>query len=254
MKSLALGVLAGLWLSWLTAGVLAAGGERQATLRMDKVMRASASAQNARPDAALLTVPLHEQGKWQVLQFSRLPPHRLRFSPAGLEIEVDKSAMPLIYPLPAPVRVAAVRVVGRVEGSLSLPPQRQGEERFDDYAFRIGLVEPGERTLSFLERPFAAAWVRKLFDLAPRGGGISRIHFFNVGAERSHIGRRRQHPASELLREEVVAVPRADGRFDFEHRLDPPLATLALWLSADGDDSGSRFTVRLERIELRLAH
>jgi hypothetical protein len=198
-------------------------------------------------------VPLQEQGRWQVLQFSSLPPHQIRFSPAGLQILVDKSAMPLIYPLPAQVRAAAVRVRGRIEGKLDLPAQRQGEKGFDDYAFRIGLVEPGERTLGFVQRPFAAAWVRKLFDLAPKGGGISRIRFYNVGADPAQVGRRRQHPASELLLEEVVAVPRADGRFDFEHRLDPPLSTLALWLSADGDDTGSRFTVWVEHIELRLA-
>ena len=198
-------------------------------------------------------VPLQEHGRWQVLQFSSLPPHQIRFSPAGLQILVDKSAMPLIYPLPAQVRVAAVRVRGRIEGKLELPAQRQGEKGFDDYAFRIGLVEPGERTLGFVQRPFAAAWVRKLFDLAPRGGGISRIRFYNVGSDAAQVGRRRQHPASELLLEEVVAVPRPDGRFDFEHRLDPPLSTLALWLSTDGDDTGSRFTVWVERIELRLA-
>jgi hypothetical protein len=177
----------------------------------------------------------------------------VRFSPAGLQIMVDKSAMPLIYPLPSQVRVAAVRVRGRIEGKLDVPAQRQGEKGFDDYAFRIGLVEPGERTLGFVQRPFAAAWVRKLFDLAPKGGGISHIRFYNVGADASQLGRRRQHPASELLLEEVVAVPRPDGRFDFEHRLDPPLATLALWLSTDGDDTGSRYTVWVEQIELRLA-
>jgi hypothetical protein len=46
-------------------------------------------------------------------------------------------------------------------------------------------------------------------------------------------------------------VPRADGRFDFEHALDRPLETLAIWLSSDGDDTGSKFTVLIEHIEVR---
>jgi hypothetical protein len=30
-----------------------------------------------------------------------------------------------------------------------------------------------------------------------------------------------------------------------------PLDTIAVWLSSDGDDSGSKFTVRVEEIELQ---
>ncbi len=207
------------------------------------------SAQETRP--RVVDLPLNEQASWQVLKYSSLPPHRVRFSSAGLEMAVDTSAMPLIYPLPTRLRVSAIRVKGRVEGALRLPPGRQGEEKFDDYVFRIGLVEPGERTLNFVQRQLAAAWVRKLFELAPKGGGISKIHFFNVGADGAHIGRQRQHPLSELIVEKVVAVAHVDGRFDFAHALERPLDTLAVWLSSDGDDSGSKFTVLVEQIELQ---
>jgi hypothetical protein len=198
-----------------------------------------------------VVVPLSEQAKWQVLQYSSLPPHRIRFSQAGLEMIVESSAMPLIYPLSERQRVSGIRVKGRVEGALRIPPGRQGEEKFDDYVFRIGLVEPGKRTLNFVQRQLAAAWVRKLFELAPKGSGISKIHFFNVGAEKTHIGRQRQHPLSDLIVEKVVAVPRPDGRFDFVHALDRPLETIAIWLSSDGDDSGSKFSVLVEQIELQ---
>lgn len=196
-------------------------------------------------------LPLSEPANWQVLQYSSLPPHRIRFSQAGLEMMIEGSAMPLIYPLSGRLRVSSIRVKGRVEGALRLPPERQGEEKFDDYVFRIGLVEPGERTLNFVQRQLAAAWVRKLFELAPKGTGISKIHFFNVGAENAQIGRQRQHPLSDLIVEKVVAVPRPDGRFDFNHALDRPLQTIAVWLSSDGDDTGSKFTVLVEQIELQ---
>ena len=93
--------------------------------------------------------------------------------------------------------------------------------------------------------------MRKLFELAPERGGISAIHFFNVGAEKAHIGRHRQHPLSELITETVVTVPRPDGRFDFEQALDRLLDTIAVWLGSDGDDTGLRFSVLVEHIELR---
>lgn len=210
-----------------------------------------AGGQDSPSRSGVISLPLNEQTGWQVLQYSKLPPHRIRFSEAGLEIMVDGSAMPLIYPLTAPARINGIRVKGRVEGSLRVPAARQGEEKFDDYAFRIGLVEPGERTLNFAQRQFAARWVRKLFELAPKGRGISRIHFFNVGTDKSQIGRRRQHPLSELIVEQVVAVPDREGRFDLVHRLEQPLEMIAVWLSSDGDDTGSRFNILIEEIALQ---
>lgn len=208
------------------------------------------SAQEPKLPSGSFTVPLSEQTDWQILQYSKLPPHRIRFSKDGLEMAVDGSAMPVIYPLPGPVRVKGIRVKGRIEGTLRVSAERQGEEKFDDYAFRVGLVEPGERTLNFVQRQLAARWVRKLFELAPKGSGISRIHFFNVGTDKTQIGRQRQHPISDLILEKVVAVPQPNGRFDFAYSLEPPLETIAVWLSSDGDDTGSKFTVLVEQIEL----
>ena len=197
-----------------------------------------------------LTVPLADQASWQVLQYSRLPPHRVEFSKAGLQIAVDRSAMPLVHPLAKPFDTKRIRVKGRVDGSLNIPAGRQGADGYDDYVFRLGLVEPGTRTLGSIQRRLVADWVRKLYELAPPGSGISGIHFFNVAADKAHIGRKRQHPLSDLIREEVVAAPRPDGRFDFEHVLAQPLQTIAVWLSSDGDDTKSAFTVRVEAIEL----
>jgi hypothetical protein len=203
-------------------------------------------------EAERVLVPVHEQGRWQPLQYRGIAPHRIRFTPAGLEVGVEGSAMPLVYPLPVPARVTSVKVRGRVvEGSLRMAPGRQGEKEADDYVFRLGIVEPGTRTLNFLQRQVAPAWIRKLFDLAPQGGGISRIHFYNVGAEPAHLGRERQHPLSDLIVEKVVTLPRADGRFDFTHVLERPLEAVALWLSADGDDTQSHYRLLVEAIELR---
>jgi hypothetical protein len=58
---------------------------------------------------------------------------------------------------------------------------------------------------------------------------------------------------SDLILEQVVAVPGPDGRFDLVHALERPLETIAVWLSSDGDDTGSKFKVLVEEIELRSA-
>jgi hypothetical protein len=46
---------------------------------------AVAGAQDPPPPSNSVSVPLNEQTGWQVLQYSNLPPHRIRFSKAGLE-------------------------------------------------------------------------------------------------------------------------------------------------------------------------
>ena len=209
---------------------------------------ALAGAQGA--DGAATAVPLTDASAWQQLQYRGRPPHKLRFSAAGLHIDVEGSAMPLIHPLPAKLRVAGVRVRGRIEGALAIPPGRQGEKNFDDYVFRLGLVEPGERRLNFLERQVAAEWVRRLYALAPEGTGIAGIRFLNVGADPAQLGRERRHPLSDLITERVVALPAPDGRIDFSYRFERPIEALAVWLSSDGDDTGARYGVDLESIEL----
>jgi hypothetical protein len=104
-----------------------------------------------------------------------------------------------------------------------------------------------------LRRLFAPEWVRRLHALAAPNQGISIVRFFNVGTDADQIGRQRVHPLSDLLEEEVVTVPRADGTFAFDVPLNPPAEVVAVWLSSDGDDTGSAFTVLVERITLSSA-
>ena len=201
-------------------------------------------------EALSVTIPLDDDENWQLLSYSNIPSHDVDFSPLGLRIQVDHSAAPLVYQLSAPMAVTRLTVRGRVDGDLRVAPQRQGEEGFDDYVFRAGLVLTGSRRLGGFRRMFAPEWVRRLYALALPNQGISNVRFFNVGTDPGQIGQRRVHPLSDLLEEEVVAVPRADGAFELDVPLTPPVEVVAVWLSSDGDDTGSVFTVFVERITL----
>lgn len=200
--------------------------------------------------ALAVAVPLTMADAWEVLAFRGIPPNRVRFEGGVMTIVVERSAGPIVMPLEQPTVVGSVRAAGIVTGTVATTPQRQGGPDADDFALRVGLVEAGDRRPSFLERRLAPKWVRHLFSLAPAGEGIGRIRFFNLGLDTSQIGRARTHPASDLLFEQIVAAPDDAGRFDFTVDAGGP-ATLAVWISADGDDTGSSFTVRLERLELR---
>ena len=200
-----------------------------------------------------VAIPSEDDEGWQLLHYSKIPPHGVDFSPLGLRIQVDHSAAPLVYPLLAPITVSRLTVRGRVDGDLRVAPQRQGEEGFDDYVFRAGLVLTGSRRLGFFRRMFAPSWVKRLYALALPSQGLSKVRFFNIGTDPDQIGQSRVHPLSDLIEEEVVAVLRADGTFELDVPLIPPVEAVAVWLSSDGDDTGSVFTVLVERITLLTA-
>lgn len=203
--------------------------------------------------AGVIALPLQQPDGWQLLEYDKLPPHRVEFGEAGMRIAVDASASPIIYPLPAPAAVAGVAVSGRLEGLLDLPAGPQGEPGADDFSLRVGLVLAGGRRLNFFERMLSARWVRRLHDLAPAGGGIERVLFLNAVQDRRQLGRARVHPLSPLLHERNVWLLDRSGAFELQYEFETPLEVVALWLSLDGDDSRSRFVVLLEELRLETA-
>lgn len=196
-------------------------------------------------------LPLTQTNGWQFLKYRHIPPNTFRCTAAGLVIGVTNSAAPAVFPLTNELSVTELRVSGKISGSLKVPPAKQGEKGFDDYTLRVGLVEPGTRTLNWWEKLTAADWVKELFALAPPGAGISKIQFFNVGTEATQIGRSRTYSSDGLMGQTVVAVPKADGNFIFTNRFIMPLKVIAVWISSDGDDTHSSFGVTLKKVELK---
>ena len=202
--------------------------------------------------ALLLAIPLTSATGWEVLTYRKIPAHAVRFDAGGLRIDVDRSAAPIVYPLATARHVRGLRAHGRLEGQLRTTAAQQGQPGFDDYVLRVGLVEVGTRSLGWMERRMSPAWLRRLFDLAPPDLGIAGIRFFNVGLAPQQVGQSRQHPASDHIVERVVTVPDLQGRIVLSVDVDVPVHTAAVWISADGDDTASRFTLTLERLELLL--
>lgn len=195
-------------------------------------------------------VPLTRTNDWQFLSYSKIPANIFRNTAAGLEIDVTNSAAPALFPIPRGHWVVELCAEGTISGFLRISPGTQGQKGFDDYTMRIGLVESGPRTLSWRERLSTPDWVRRLFALAPKGTGISKIHFFNIGTDLTQIGDSHMHELNRLMEQSVVAVPDSDGHFHFSHRFSTPMPVIAVWISSDGDDTKSSFAVTLTRLEL----
>lgn len=196
-------------------------------------------------------VPVADLGAWTSLSYQNIKPNEVSVRNGALLVSVRNSASPLVYRFDAPMQIAGITVVAEYSGGLRIPDDAvQGEGDADDFVLKVGIVERGDRTLNWLQRRIAADWVKKLHALAPAGSGIKRINFLSTTQSRAQLGSERLHPLSDLLHEKRIEYLDEPGTFRMSHEFPQPVEALGLWLSSDGDDTGSSFDVRVERITL----
>lgn len=188
---------------------------------------------------------------WQKLRFEKIKEHQLTQNGMEMKIDVNSSAMPLIYPLKLATEVKRVCVEISLNGDLRLKDSSiQGQKKWDDFRFRFGLVREGNQTLSWGKKLFAAEWVKKLFSLGKEYKGIKDILFLNLLESPEQLGQSRKHPLSDLIEERFVWVKKPDKWQFLEYEFEQPQKVIALWLSSDGDDTKSTFSLNIRKIEL----
>ena len=197
---------------------------------------------------AAFLIPLKEKGNWQELKYKKIPSHKVEYTSDGLKIHVNKSAMPLIYPFDKSIKVKKIIIKGKIDQLLHFKDKNQGLEGYDDFAFQLGLVVPGERTLNFFEKAIAAKWITTLFDLAPKDSGVDHIMFFRARQDNTLIKSAKEHPMGKgLIKVKDKWIIDKTGEFKFETEIEET-AAVALWLSCDGDDSESKFNIQFSEI------
>jgi hypothetical protein len=204
----------------------------------------------------IVVIPSQNQNNWKELSFSSTPPNRVRWNEGKLEIEINKSASPLIYKLtdqlPKEKKVTAFQLKARFIGNL--PPARQNFP--EDFPLRIGFVLKGNKRLAWWQRAAAANWVKELFKLAPAGVGLDKIHFFSLTSDPTYIGKFRVHPQSELMFETVIGTvpltPKEADLVTLQYRFETPLEVVALWFSMDGDQTQSNFQIKIDELVLQV--
>lgn len=235
--------------------------------------------------AASFAVPLNQDRNWTLLEFNKIPANAIVFEEKSLKVSVKSSASPLIYKLPQEMRVQGfswkVQVIGK------LAPQNEGFP--EDFPMRLGLVAVGENRISRVHRWVAADWVKKLFDLSPPNKGLDKIYFYNLATSPQWLAKSRLHPKSDLMHEHVVASlgenenanpndktnkdpnnsqnnSQNDGHNKrpnkspneneflsiFQYKLENPVPVSALWISIDGDDTKSQFTLKILELNLDI--
>lgn len=202
-------------------------------------------------DVAALDVPVADMQQWTTLTFNRITPNTVSVEDGSMHIAVRGSASPLVHKLDTPREVTAVTVRGHWSGELQIPAAAvQGDEIADDFVLKLGIVQSGDKTLNWFQRKVAANWIKQLFRLAPKGTGVDRINFLSTTRQEALLGSERVHPLSDLLYETRVTWLEAPGDFVLSHEFAEPVAVLGLWISSDGDNTGSSFDLQIDSIEL----
>ena len=198
-----------------------------------------------------IEIPVGDVDAWTTLTFNKIPANEVSAEDGRLRIAVRRSASPLVYKLHGPTEVTGITVRARWSGALQLADgAAQGDKGSDDFVLKLGIVESGQRTLSWLQRKVAADWIKQLFKLAPSGAGVERINFLSTTQQRDLLGSERQHPLSDLLYETRVTHLDSPGGFTLAHEFAKPVTVLGIWISSDGDDTQSSFQLEIESLVL----
>ena len=208
--------------------------------------------------SAMFLVPLTEKGDFKELVYRSIPKHNIDFTKQGMKVQVNSSAMPLIYPLKEKVRVSGIELKGNVDKLVQFKQgisqgTIKGKSHKDDYILRIGLVLDGDKRLNWFQKKISPAWVLKLYALAPEGEGIERIQFYNVTQQKEELGKGGVHPLGKgLIHDKNQWLLSQAGDFSFSMKLNEERKVHALWISIDGDDTKSKYTLTLKELKLSL--
>lgn len=196
-------------------------------------------------------VPLQQADGWQQLTFNGIKANQVSFGEQGMRVDVNQSASPLIYPFAEALNAEEISATLEFTGDVRLDGKLQGDKGADDFAFRLGLVVAGDRRLNFLQRSIAAGWIKTLYGMAADGTGIRNIEFYNIYSDKRLAGNSREHPLSDLMVEHFITERPENGELELTFKPELSSPVLALWISIDGDDTKSSYSVLLKNLSLK---
>jgi hypothetical protein len=191
---------------------------------------------------ASIIIPL-DQSSWEHIQFGKIKTNQVSFPKNQISIQVSKSSSFLIHPLKKEAIVSEILITGVTTGII--------EKSFEDSVLKLGLVVPGTKRLSGPSSWFAKKWIKEVYKLAHKKKGLDHLEMFVATNDKESIGYKRIHPKSDFFIENFVFEIIKNKEFSLTYKLKTPIQTMALWLSADGDDTQSEFQTIIKSIELK---
>lgn len=198
-----------------------------------------------------ISISLSDSTQWIEEKYKKVPANENTFSSEGLKVKVNSSASPLIYKFDSPKEIKSFSISGHLSDILNIV-KKQGAKKSDDFSLRIGFVLPGVNKLTKLEKWMAPNWVVRLYSLVPTNSGLDKIVFYNMVQDKTILGSERVHPLSEYIYEKFTYLKTAAGDFHWKENFKSELTAAAIWISIDGDDTGSSYQMHLKEFNLNL--
>lgn len=184
---------------------------------------------------------------WILQNYGTAKPNIISFVDNKINIAVNSSSSALIYKLERQEVINSIHADISIDGDIKYLSQNNEFE--EDSYFRFGLVVLGKNKLTAWAQWISPAWVQNLFLLVPKGSGLDKVYFYNVGQSEKSVGQSRNYPQSSYVVERVVAFKNSK-KLSIDFKLDSEKTVAAIWISADADQTQSVFTTTIERLKL----
>ncbi|MBX2867124.1 MAG: hypothetical protein KTR18_00505 [Acidiferrobacterales bacterium] len=185
---------------------------------------------------------------WHLLSYRGIPSHTISNTQGALSVSVKRSASPLITLLDNPRSVKELDIKATIVGDLVLSEVTQGNKGADDFRLRVGLIFAGHTVVDPFQLSVAPSWIKRLHTLLPKNLGVSHVQFWNTYLDASLANQQRIHPTTDRWRENFVLEVDAEGKIQQRLEISETAKLLGIWISSDGDDTGSCFEVKIERL------
>jgi hypothetical protein len=183
----------------------------------------------------------------QHIEFGRIPANEVTISDGMVTFNVMESASFLMQGFDKVMPVKKVDMSWKSEGVPSLRDAEQEKQKAgDDAVVKLGLLLRAEKERF---KPFLPAWMKQVRE------GLSypsEMMIYLVADSRHAAGQRWLNPYNErITMVSMLDAQAGDGWYRSSIEFDEPVEVVAIWLMADGDNTGSSFVTTVREIVLR---
>jgi len=187
-----------------------------------------------------------QEKNFEHIQFRRIKANNYIYQNQQLNIEVDNSASFLMMPFDRVQKVRQVSFQWHSAGGPDIKNEEHEEKRNgDDAVFKLALLL---RANDSLFNPLMPAWMKRVDKLLSLPS--QEMIYLVVGAKHA-AGEGWINPYNDRVK--MVAMKsdvNVGGWLKASYTFDQPVEVVGLWLMSDGDNTGSKFTVRVKNIVL----
>ena len=188
-----------------------------------------------------------QAGNFEHIQFKKITPSRYSRVDDMLKIEVDSGSSFLMKAFDTVQEVNKVSFDWRSDGKPEIKNSKQEEEKKgDDAVFKMGLLLEANDEPFF--NPLLPSWMKHVRQLLKFPS--ENMIYLVAGAKHTQNSQWLNPYNKRVTMISVSSVDDQQGWMNSSYQFKKPAKVVAIWLMADGDNTGSSFTSYVKGIKL----